>query len=188
LIQEVKNEKKWDSALFFVQDEARFGRIAPAKRCWAPKGIRPSIPVQHIRQYLSVFAAVAPQTGEMVSLIFPTSDTNTMSLFLAEVSTQFPKKYIIMQVDGASWHRSKDLLVPENIALLFQPPYSPELNPTEHIWEELREKYFYNRQFLSLDDLQNHLCDALCELSEDTSTLRSLTYFPHIHLACENAN
>src|SRR5579871_3161800 len=111
-----------------------------------------------------------------------------MSLFLKEVSAQYPLQNIIMQVDRASWHRSKDLSLPENIALLLQPPYSPELNPTEHIWEELREKYFHNRHFLSLDDLQNHLCDALCELSEDTSRIRSLTYFPHIRFACENAN
>lgn len=182
----MKSSKKWEAALFLVQDEARFGRISPAYRCWAPKGVRPCVPVQHIRQYLSVFAAVAPESGEMVSLVFPSSDTDMMSLFLKEVSSQFPQKQIVMQVDSASWHRSKNLSIPENIALLFQPPYSPELNPTEHIWEELREKYFHNRLFSSLHDLQEHLCDALCELSEKKDLLRSLTYFPHIRVACEN--
>jgi len=56
-----------------------------------------------------------------------------------------------MQVDQAGWHTSKDLVIPENIRLIYQPAYSPELNPVEHIWEELRENSFYNRCYKSLD-------------------------------------
>ena len=90
-------------------------------------------------------------------------------------------------MDGASWHRSQQLHLPENIRLIFQPPYSPEVNPVEHIWDEVREKYFSNRIFPSLDTLQDHLCTALNELSSNTGIIRSLTYFPHIYLACEKA-
>jgi hypothetical protein len=171
-----------------VQDEARFGRINSYRRCWAPRGVRPCTPHQIIRQYLSVFTAVAPQSGEMLSLIFPACNTDMMSIFLEYVSQQFSTSFIVMQVDGASWHISQELQIPENIRLLFQPPYSPEVNPVEHIWDDLREKYFANRQISSFDALQEELCSALNDLSARPQYVRSMTYFPHIRLACEKAN
>ena len=67
-----------------------------------------------------------------------------MNLFLAQVNREFADYFIIMQVDGATYHHSAGLVVPENIRLIEQPPRSPELNPTEHIWEEVTEKHFYN--------------------------------------------
>jgi transposase len=87
-----------------------------------------------------------------------------------------------MQVDQAGWHRAKDLQVPENIRLIFQPPYSPELNPVEHLWEEVREKYLHNRALASLDDLIEVLCQALTELSEEKERLRSMMLFPHFRM------
>jgi transposase len=173
--------------IFLVQDEARFGRITQPTRGFAPAGMRPCTPHQIIRQAIYAFAAIEPQTGTMTSLIFPTANTDMMTLFLKHVSQQFAHSFIIMQVDGASWHRSQQLQLPENIRLIFQPPYSPETNPVEHIWEELREKYFANRVFPSLDALQDHLCSALIELSSSTDLICSMTYFPHIRAACENA-
>ena len=174
--------------MFMVQDEARFGRITRPSRCWAPEGVRPCTPHQIIRQCLYAFAAIAPQSGEMVSLILPNATTDMMALFLEHVSSQFPDSYIVMQVDGASWHRSHQLHLPENIRLIFQPPYSPEINPVEHLWDELREKYFANHLFSSLDALQDQLCTALNEFSSHPNKIRSMTYFPHIRVACENAD
>lgn len=127
-IQEAQQDRKPDDhrpVMFLVPDEARFGRITRCSRCWAPAGIRPCVPQQIIRQYLSVFTAVAPQSGEMISLIFPTSNAEIMTIFLERVSQQFPDFFIVMQMVGAGWHRSHKVQVPENIRLLFQPP-SPE--------------------------------------------------------------
>ena len=149
--------------------------------------MRPCTPHQIIRQALYAFAAVAPQSGKMTSLILPTANTEMMEIFLEHVSQQFADCFIVMQVDGASWHRSQQLHLPENIRLIFQPPSSPEVNPVEHIWDELREKHFANQIFPSLDALQDHLCTALNALSSQTKSIRSLTYFPHIRVACENA-
>lgn len=190
-IQEVQHLREQDDdrpVKFLVQDEARFGQISSSLRCWAPKGLRPSAPSQRVRQYLSVFTAVEPQSGEMSSLIFPACNTASMNIFLEYVSKQFASSFIVMQVDGASWHRSRELRLPENIRLLFQPPYSPEVNPVEHIWDDLREKYFSNRQYPSLDALQERLCAALNDLSSRPKDVCSMTYFPHIRLACETAN
>ena len=169
-----------------MQDEARFGRITQPTRCWAPKDMRPCVPNQIIREAIYAFAAVDPQTGKMTSAILPTANTDMMNIFLKQVSQEFADYFLVMQVDQAGWHRSGSLEIPENIRLLFQPPYSPETNPTEHIWEELREKYFANRIFPSLDHLQEQLCSALSELSSHTDLIHSMTYFPHIRVACEN--
>jgi len=74
-----------------------------------------------------------------------------MQIFLDEVSARHPNDSIIMVIDGAGWHRSNALKAPDNIYLLKLPPYAPELNPIEHVWDELRQKYFHNRVFKSLD-------------------------------------
>lgn len=95
------------------------------------------------------FAAVAPQQGTISRWILPTADTAMMNLFLQHVSQEFATSFVIMQVDQAGWHRSLELRIPENIRFIFQPASSPELNPVEHLWDELREKYFFNRLFSS---------------------------------------
>jgi hypothetical protein len=163
-----------------AQDEGCFGRMNSPRRCWAPPGIRPHVPCQRIREYVYVYSAVAPALGEMTSLILPSADTAMMSLFLEQVSQTFSRYFIVMQVDGASWHHSDDLVIPSNIRLIEQPPYSPEVNPVEHVWDEVREKYFANRAFPSLDALMEVLCQGLNELADDPERLRSLTDFPHL--------
>ncbi len=85
--------------LLMAQDEGRFGRISQVQRCWAPPGVRPSVPVQVVREYVYVYAAVAPVQGQMVSLILPEASTAMMNLFLEQVSQTFPGHFIIMQVD-----------------------------------------------------------------------------------------
>jgi len=101
-----------------AQDEGHFGRISRPKRCWAPPGIRPHVPSQVVRESVYIFAAVAPEAGLMASLILPSADTATMNLFLKHLSQSFENYFLVMQVDQAGWHRSKELLVPTNIRLI----------------------------------------------------------------------
>ena len=165
------------------QDEGRFGRISRPKRCWAPPGIRPQVPLQVVRESVYIFAAVAPGAGLMTSLVLPSANTAMMNLFLEHVSQSFEKYFIVMQVYQAGWYRSQELVVPANIRLIEQPAYSPEVNPVEHLWEELREKYFHNRLFSSLDLLIEVLCQALNELTDDKERLRSMMSFPHLNVS-----
>lgn len=118
----------------------------------------------------------------MTSLVLPSANTAMMNLFLKHVSQSFEDYFIVMQVDQAGWHHSKELLVPANIRLIEQPAYSPEVNPVEHLWEELREKYLHNRLFSSLDSLVEVLCQGLNELTEDKERLRSMMSFPHLNV------
>lgn len=150
--------------------------------------MRPYVHQKIVCQVIYAFTAIAPITGDMISLILPTASSVMMSLFLQQVSQAFSDKFLVMQVDRASWHSSQQVQVPENIRLIFQPPYSPEVNPVEHIWEEIREKHFANRLFSSLDETQEHLCITLNELSSKIDHVVYIAYFPHISVACEKAN
>ena len=109
------------------EDEAGFGRINKPKRCWCPKGFRPSVPCHHIREYRYAFGAVEPLTGENFFLAMPNCDTKCTNVFLAELSKQYPEDIILLVCDGAAWHRSKTLVCPENIQMLSIPPYTPEM-------------------------------------------------------------
>lgn len=180
---ESRNPEDERPVLKMAQDEACFGRISTTRRSWAPKHIRPLAPKQIVREYTYVYAVVAPKEGKMVSLILPFADTAMMNLFLQHVSHTFSTYFLVIQVDQAGWHSSKDLIIPENIRLIPQPAYSPELNPVEHIWEELREKAFSNRVFASLDAVIDTLCDQLRQLEDNSKLLHSMTYFPHFRKA-----
>ena len=168
--------------MIMAQDEGRFGRIDRPRRCWAPKPIRPTVPRQVVREFVYVFAAVGAQWGHLTALILPMANTEMMSLFLAHVAQEFSDFFIVMLVDRAGWHTAQRLIVPENIRLLPQPARSPELNPTEPIWEELREKTLPNKSFPSLHGLENILCAGLTQLAADPNRVRSLTDFPYMRV------
>ncbi|BBJ22558.1 hypothetical protein W01_04850 [Candidatus Nitrotoga sp. AM1P] len=144
-----------------LQDEARFGRINDVRRCWAPKPVRPLCQAMLTHEYTYAYAAVETQSGELDSLILPYVNTDCMQLFLDEVSARHPSDKIVMVLDGAGWHASRLLKPPQSMKLLPLPPYAPELNPVEHVWDELREKRFHHRVFDSLDALEDQLEVAL---------------------------
>lgn len=91
-----------------------------------------------------------------------------------------------MVLDGAGWHKSGYLRVPDNLRLLSLPPYSPELNPVEHIWDDLREKAFHNLVFDSLDALEDHLENALRDMENDRNRIRSIVAWQWIINALKN--
>lgn len=163
-----------------LQDEGRFGRISMLRRCWAPRGVRPCVPSQIVREYTYAYVAISPHDGAMDSLVLPEVSEQAMSFFLREVSERHPDEFILMVMDGAGWHRARALKVPDNMALIFLPPYSPELNPVEHIWESIRENWFRNEVFNSIVGVENQLEKALAALESDPESVRSLTGFPWI--------
>ena len=108
------------------------------RRCWAPAPHRPVVDNGYEREFQYVYGAVSPLEGELDWRIGPVMNTEQMGTFLAQVSAAHPEDFIVMVVDGASSHVAKALVVPENIRLHRLPGYSPELNPQEHLWDELR--------------------------------------------------
>jgi len=150
------------------QDEAGFGRINKPKHCWCRKGVRPRVPCQHIRQYRYAYGAVDPVTGDGCFLVLPYCNTACMNAFLEMLSKQYSNDEILLICDGAAWHKSKGLIVPENITLLHIPPYTPEMNPIEQIWKQLRSMGFRNEVFKTLEGVIDRLCETIrtltCEL------------------------
>ena len=155
------------------QDEAGFGRINKPKYCWCKWGNRPSVPCHHIREYRYAYGAVEPLTGESCFLILPYCNTVCMNVFLKELSKQYPEDMILLCCDGAAWHKSQSLQVPENIELFYIPPYTPEMNPIEQIWKELRKLGFRNEIFVTLEKVVDRLCETICRLS--SALIRSIT-------------
>ena len=149
------------------QDEAAYGRINRPKYCWCRKEIRPSVPCHHIREYRYAYGAVEPLTGESFFLVMPYCNTECMNVFLAELSKAYPEDRIILVCDGAAWHKANALMIPSNIRLVFLPPATPEMNPIEQIWKELRKIGFCNEIFDTLGDVIDRLCDSICALSHD---------------------
>jgi transposase len=103
-----------------------------------------------------------------------------MSSFLDQVSKAHKKEFIIMVIDGASSHKSKDLKIPKNVSFIRLPPYSPELNPAEQIWNMLRRNYFANRVFDDLDAATKQAEFDLTKMAANKSAICRLTNWPWI--------
>jgi transposase len=170
------------------QDEARFGRISDCCYCWCKKPLRPVVKAMLSHQYVYAYAAVSPQDGKLDSLVLPEVNGQWMQEFLTEVASRYPQENIVMVLDGAGWHKSKSFAMPANLRLLFLPPYSPELNPQEHIWDELREKCFHNKTFDSLDLLEDHLVESLRVLEMQADTVKGIVHWDWIINAISNGN
>ena len=127
------SNRKWPKTLMmFFEDQAAFGRMNHLGKCWVHRPDRAIVKKQVLREYLYAFTTVCPQTGETCSIISPFCNTQAMNALLLETSISFPNYSITMIMDSAGWHTSKKLKLPQNISILPLPPYSPELNPTEH--------------------------------------------------------
>ena len=123
-------------------------------RRWGLTGSRATAVHQSEYEWVYVFAAVNPLTGDSSALLAPLANTEYMNHHLRFISEQAgPEVQVILVLDRAGWHLSKALQVPENITLLHLPPYSPELNPVERLWAYLRSHYLSNRAYLNYDDL-----------------------------------
>lgn len=167
----------------FFEDEARFGRINNISRCWVASNCRAVISQQMVREYLYAYTTVCPETGENYSIISPVNNTEAMNLFLSAFSKAYKKYRVIMCFDGAGWHTSKALRLPQNIQTLLLPPYSPELNPTEHIWDYIREqKKFNNYHFSSIDQVEKRLAKVLKEMNQEKDIVKSMCNFKWLNI------
>ena len=105
----------------------------------------------------------------------PVVTAEVMSTFLGEVARRHPEEFILMVLDGAGWHRANNLTVPENMKLLPLPPYSPQLNPMEPLWDEVWGKWLATIIFDSLDGVEDRLEESLVYLEQDKNLVASTT-------------
>ena len=169
------------------QDEARFGRISDTRYCWAKRPFRPMVQAMLTHQYTYAYGAVSPMDGRLDSLVLAHVNGDCMQLFINEMANRYPQENIVMVLDGAGWHKTQFKL-PGNLRLHFLPPYSPELNPQEHIWDELREKWFHNRVFDSLEALEVQLVTGLRALEANPALVKSIAGWEWIIDCVSNGN
>jgi hypothetical protein len=153
-LAEIKAAHPGQRVLSYYQDEARFGQHGTITRVWSRVGSRPRAIRQTQYDYLYVFSAVCPETGDAGGLISPHVNTGVMNAFLQQFSDELPSDvHAAMVLDRAGWHVAGALKVPDNITLVHLPPKSPELNPTENLWHYLRSHYWSNRLYKTWNDL-----------------------------------
>ena len=132
--------------------------------------------VLEMAQEMILRAKTIDELRQAQAVVLPLAQVNTVctQIFLDEVGNRHPNNRIIMVLDGAGWHVGHDLTPPPNIRLPSLPPYSPELNPVENLWDELREKFFHNKAFDSMDALEDQLQAGLLDLENDWPRVQSI--------------
>lgn len=147
--------------LLYYQDQARFGQHGTITRVWVKAGSRPPAIRQTRYDYLYVFSAVCPRTGDSAGLVTPTANAGTMNPFLAQFSGELPADaHAVMVLHRAGWHTAAALVIPSNVTLVHLPPKSPELNPAENLWHYLRSHYWSNRLYETWEDLETAAVNA----------------------------
>jgi transposase len=141
--------------LVFFFDEGRFGLKPCTGKQWLRKGKQSTVTIKPGYKSLYVYSAVCPKTGDQFPFILPSVNTETMNIYLDKFKEKFPNNKIILVLDQAGWHRSKELIIPEGFSLEHLPPYSPELNPVERLWRCIRQNFFRNRCFNTLKEIEN---------------------------------
>jgi transposase len=147
-IREVQQKYPDQRIAVWFQDEARIGQQGTLTRVWAERGSRPRAVRQTEYKWGYIFGAVDPLTGQSSALIAPTVNTDLMSHHLRMIAQQAGDDvHVVLVLDGAGWHKAKNLQVPESMTLHFLPPYSPELMPMERVWQWMRQHDLSNRIF-----------------------------------------
>jgi transposase len=149
-------------------DEARFGQQGTITDVWARTGSRPRAVRQTRYEWVYLYAAVEPATGESAALVAPYVNTGTMNAFLKILDRERrDDEHFVLIMDQAGWHKSRALQLPDGITVLLLPPYSPELNPVENLWHYLRSHYLSNRSYADYDALLSAGTDAYRKLTPE---------------------
>jgi hypothetical protein len=160
----------------WFQDEARVGQQGTLTRIWAKRGTRPRAPRDRRYTWAYLFGAVCPSRATGAGLVMPYADTHAMNAHLAEIAAAIAEgAHAVLVLDGAGWHGSGKLAVPDNITLLPLPPYSPELNPVENVWEFLRKNHLANRVYDNYEAIVDVCCSAWNALIAAPDQIASIT-------------
>jgi hypothetical protein len=152
------------------------GQQGTLTRIWARRGSRPRAPRDRRYAWAYLFGAVCPERATGAALVLPLANPEAMSLHLAEIGRHVrPGAHAVLVLDGAGWHDAAALVVPANITLLPLPPYSPELNPVENVWQYLRQNQLGLRVWPDYAAIVDTCCKAWNALAAMPDRLASIT-------------
>jgi transposase len=163
------------------QDEARFGQQGTITRVWAPRGSRPRAARQTRYTSLFVLVAIRAFTGAPSALIVPELHTGAVNAFLEQLSGERPPEVPAIVVwDQAGYHAGAGSEVPANISPILPPPHSPELNPVENLWHDLRSHHWSNRVYRGYDELEAEATRSLCKVCLDAELVKRIRAAPYL--------
>ena len=162
----------YSSVNLYFQDEARFGMMTHLGRYLTACGVKPIVSYQHIFKTTYLYGSYSPINGD--SFVWEINGVNTavFEAYLQEFSKYKPNEYKIVVIDNAGFHSTKHIEIPENIYLLRIPPYAPELNPCEQVWQYIKNRY-KNQRFKTMEELTDWLHNTVKKMSP--KTIKSIT-------------
>ncbi len=144
-------------------------------RQWARRGSRPRQPADQSYDNAYLFGAICPARGTGAGLAMPYADTQAMQLHLDEIARTVARgAHAVLLLDRAGWHTSGHLVVPKNLTLILLPSRSPELNPLENVWQDLRSTWLSNRVFETYEAIIDAACEAWSNLLAQPETITSI--------------
>ncbi len=158
-------------------DESRLGLQTVRRRRLTARGIKPIGIHQQRFENFYLYGAIAPRSGDGYVLGLPKLTAALFQVFLDAFATARPDTLNVLLLDNSRCHTTTDLVVPANVVLWFQPPYAPELNPAERVWEALKDALAWEG-FPDVAALPARVV-AIVQ-TWDADLLRSLTAYPFI--------
>ena len=168
----------------FCQDESRLGLLPIHRRKITLPGVKPVSMVQYDFEYYYLYGAADPRTGDTFFLELPYLNTECFQVYLDEFSKAYDESFNILLLDRGAFHRSGSLKIPSNVALIFIPPYSPELNPIERLWEDIKAE-IADELYSDIEALKKRVASVLNAYTEEE--IRSITGYPYIMEAIKYA-
>jgi len=161
-----------------VQDESRYGLFTRNGKALTAKGVKPICTYQNIFKSTYVFGAFSPYNGDSLVMELPHCNGDNFQIFLNELSNKNPTEFKVVVLDNGRFHKGKSLIIPQNIALVFLPPYSPELNPAELVWLNMKRK-MTNIIYKTMEELKLKIDEIVKELitEEFIKSLCGFNYF-----------
>lgn len=166
-----------DNMRLFSQDESRFGLLPIPRRRITLPGIKPISPVQFQFECYYRYGAVEPKTGESFFLELPNLNAQCFQTYLDEFSKAYADSFNVMILDRGKFHQAQRLKIPHNVALVFIPPYSPELNPIERLWEDIKDE-ISDELYPTIQALTDRVASILNRYTKEE--IQSLTSYPYL--------
>lgn len=175
---------KKDAFELFFADEMRYGLISNFRRSWSKVGERTIIDSQQSFENRYLFSAISPLSGKSFHLSgIDGFDSEAAHVFLLELKKQHPDRLVILVWDNAPCHKPKIHRQIPGLIILFLPPYSPELNPTERFFEELR-KATANQVFKTIEEQEAAIENRIKFLLHDCGAIQRLAGYDWILEQC----
>lgn len=166
-MNEIKKVNPDKEILYF--DESRFGTHSKIGRSWRRTGVRSAVKIKLGFKNFYLYSSVNPNNGDIFTLLLPYVNTQCMNIYLDEISHYLSNqnKEAVIIMDGAGWHKSHELKIPDNIKIEILPPYCPELNPVERLWQYIKDHTIKNKVFKTMKELEEAVLGFLKDLPKE---------------------